>query len=106
MSSSELELITPEWPAPANVKAVITTRKGGFSQAPYDSFNLATHVNDDAEAVNKNRALLRETLQLQQEPVWLHQTHSDKVVEANNYIAGEAADACFTTQANKPCVVL
>jgi len=100
------EFISPEWPAPANVKAVITTRKGDFSQAPYDSFNLATHVNDAAEVVLKNRTLLKETLQLQQEPVWLHQTHSDKVVEASKYISGEEADASFTSEINKPCVVL
>jgi polyphenol oxidase len=106
MSESELELIKPEWPAPANVKAVITTRKGGFSQAPYDSFNLADHVGDDSEAVAKNRALLKQALQLEHEPVWLKQTHSDKVVDAAHYVAGDEADACFTSEPNKPCVVL
>ena len=28
--------ITPEWPAPANVRAFITTRSGGVSAAPRD----------------------------------------------------------------------
>ena len=42
-----LNIITPDWPAPANVRAAVTTRTGGVSRAPYDSFNLATHVDDD-----------------------------------------------------------
>lgn len=106
MSSSELELITPEWPAPTNVKVIISTRKCGVSQAPYESLNLALHVGDHPEDVIKNRELLKQAMQLENEPVWLNQTHSDKVVEASAYVAGEVADACFTSQINKPCAVL
>ncbi len=40
--------IVPDWPAPANVRAVCTTRAGGSSAAPYDSLNLGDHVGDDA----------------------------------------------------------
>lgn len=106
MTDSEINLITPEWPAPAKVKAAISTRYGGVSQAPYDSLNLATHVGDSADDVAKNRELLKQALQLENEPVWLNQTHSDKVVEANSYVAGDEADACYTSVVNKPCVVL
>lgn len=106
MSVSDLEFITPEWPAPANVKAAISTRKGGFSQAPYEYFNLADHVGDDSDAVAKNRALLKEALALGQEPTWLKQTHSDKVVDAAKYVAGDEADACFTSERGRACVVL
>src|SRR5690242_15503456 len=50
--------IMPNWPAPVNVKALTTVREGGVSIAPYDSFNLAMHVGDNAEAVLANRKKL------------------------------------------------
>ena len=43
--------IVPQWPAPANVRAVCTTRAGGVSVAPFDSLNLGDHVGDDPAAV-------------------------------------------------------
>jgi len=48
--------IVPDWPAPANVKALQTTRHGGFSVAPYDSLNLGLHVGDSPLVVNRPRA--------------------------------------------------
>lgn len=106
MTDRDINIITPEWPAPAQVKSAISTRQGGVSQAPYDSLNLATHVGDKAEDVARNRELLKAALQLDNEPVWLNQTHSDKVVDASVYVAGDEADACYTSVANKPCAVL
>ena len=50
--------IVPDWPAPANVRAVCTTRAGGVFAAPYDSLNLGDHVGDAPGAVAANRALL------------------------------------------------
>ncbi|MDD2948774.1 MAG: laccase domain-containing protein, partial [Rugosibacter sp.] len=46
--------ITPDWSAPKNVRALVTTRQGGVSAAPWTSFNLASHVGDDPAAVLKN----------------------------------------------------
>jgi YfiH family protein len=37
------------------VRAVVTTRHGGVSAAPYDSLNLGDHVGDDPAAVAENR---------------------------------------------------
>ena len=51
--------ITPDWPAPPNVKALFTTRNGGVSHAPYASLNLGAHVGDDTGAVEQNRAALK-----------------------------------------------
>lgn len=99
------ECITPDWPAPASVKAVVTTRKGGGSVAPYDSLNLATHVGDDPDTVAQNRELLKSALVLSAEPAWLQQTHSDIVVDAATYCGGDA-DASFSTEPGKACVVL
>ena len=47
MRSGDTGWIEAQWPAPANVRAVTTTRAGGCSAAPFDAFNLAMHVGDD-----------------------------------------------------------
>lgn len=73
--------LLPDWPAPATVRACITTRDGGFSQAPFDSLNLGDHVEDDPRAVAQNRQHLIARLQCQ--PAWLSQVHGSRVVEAN-----------------------
>lgn len=96
-------VIQANWPAPKNIKAFTTTRIGGVSKTPYDSFNLATHVGDDRKAVEKNRALLQTTLQLPNEPLWLTQTHSIDVVQAELQQAYVNADASYTRQKNIVC---
>ncbi|MDR0233455.1 MAG: peptidoglycan editing factor PgeF [Zoogloeaceae bacterium] len=78
------EFLRPDWPAPACVRALQTTRTGGVSAPPYDSFNLGLHTGDDPEAVRKNRARL--VAHLPNEPVWLEQTHSVDVL----FLSGEA----------------
>ena len=52
-------MITPEWPAPAGVHALCTTRAGGVSAPPYDSLNLGDHVGDDPQVVQANRQRLQ-----------------------------------------------
>ena len=39
--------IEADWPAPARVRTLATTRNGGVSQPPYASLNLGAHVGDD-----------------------------------------------------------
>jgi YfiH family protein len=94
--------ITPDWPAPQNVRALITTRIGGVSTGPYASMNPADHVGDDPQAVAANRALLRE--RLPSEPFWLKQIHGDFVAEAG--VGPVEADACISRVAEQVCVVL
>ncbi|WP_353571307.1 peptidoglycan editing factor PgeF [Candidatus Albibeggiatoa sp. nov. BB20] len=98
--------ITPNWLAPHSVKAFVSTRLGGFSQPPFDGFNLAEHVGDDAEVVAKNRALLAKQLHLPQEPHWLQQVHGIEAVAAEQVGQGYCADAIYTQQMNKVCVVM
>ncbi len=94
--------IHPDWPAPAKVRGLMTTRTGGVSAAPWASFNLGDHVNDDPAHVAANRALLR--AQVPAEPAWLRQVHSARVVEAGG---GEVeADACFSRTPGQVCAVL
>ena len=57
-------LIVPEWPAPANVRAVFTTRENGFSSGVYQGLNLGAHVGDAQESVEKNRRQLQQQLGL------------------------------------------
>ena len=101
---SELNFIIPNWPAPANVKALQTTRAGGVSHAPYVSLNLGAHVNDDAIAVVQNRQLL--SPYLPSEPVWVNQVHGIKVIDAAQSTCLQNADASFTTKANVVCVTM
>jgi YfiH family protein len=97
--------IVPDWPAPAPVKALMTTRRGGVSAAPFDSFNPASHVGDAPEAVAENRRRLRALLPA--EPLWLNQVHGIAVARfaAASSVAPEA-DACVAMQAGQICVVL
>jgi copper oxidase (laccase) domain-containing protein len=40
------------------IRRVITTRAGGVSAPPFDTFNLGDHVGDDPAAVAANRKRL------------------------------------------------
>ena len=95
--------IVPAWPAPARVKACITTRAGGVSVAPFDSLNLGTHVGDDPVAVKKNRQRL--VSQLGCKPAWLQQVHGLGVVEALPEMLAEA-DASWTATPGIACTVM
>ena len=95
--------LTPEWPAPANVRALMTTRQGGVSTAPFDSFNTATHVDDAPAAVADNRALLRQRLPA--EPFWLNQVHGNGVARFNQNLVVPDADASVAFEADQVCVV-
>lgn len=101
-----LEFIIPKWPAPPHVKAYTTTRHGGYSQAPYDGFNLADHVGDDLNMVTANRVLLSDTLKLPSEPLWLKQVHGTDTIAAEANPVGCVADAAYATTPEKVCVVL
>jgi len=98
--------ITPDWNAPANVRAVTTTRHGGISAGSYDSMNLALHVDDEQAVVIQNREILRETLQLPSEPAWLQQVHSTDVADLDQEHPTLCADGSTTTSRQKVCVVM
>jgi hypothetical protein len=99
------EFLWPNWPAPAGVHAAMTTRAGGVSQGPYASFNLASHVGDEAAAVSENRRRLRAALELPTEPAWLEQVHGIRVVVLPGPSPGPA-DAAVTYTPGNICAVL
>jgi YfiH family protein len=98
--------IQPNWPAPNNVRAFTSCRSEGFSQPPYDSFNLAQHVGDDKHVVNKNRLLLPNNKHF----IWLKQIHSNICVDLdmhrNDADATLQADACFSKRKSQVCAVM
>lgn len=98
------DFIVPDWPAPTNVKALVTTRGGGVSVGAYASFNLADHVGDDPQAVAENRRWLRDCLPT--EPLWLKQVHGVRCIEIEKNLAGVEADASWTDAAGRVCAVL
>ncbi len=103
---TEDSIIVPDWPAPASVRAVITTRwMPGNSLPPYDAFNLGLRSGEDENIVRANRALLERALQLPSSPRWLQQVHGDRSLRVTEEIfdVEQQADAVFTTQ---PDIVL
>ena len=89
--------IVPDWPVPARVRALITSRSGGSSTGPYASMNLGLRVGDDPDAVEANRRLLKHFLPA--EPRWLDQVHGATVVDAETVTHPVRADASVTRNA-------
>ncbi|GBG12902.1 laccase domain-containing protein [Novimethylophilus kurashikiensis] len=96
--------IVPEWPAPANVHALQTTRLGGLSRPPYDSLNLGSHVGDEPLIVERNRNLLNPYMP--SEPVWLEQVHGTHVVLAETAGCLPKGDACVARADNAVCAIM
>ena len=84
-----MDLIVPDWPAPAKVKSAQTTRHGGVSVGRYCCLNLGDHVGDSTAAVSKNRAWLRASLGLPSEPLWLNQVHGTQIVQVDGDATAE-----------------
>lgn len=77
---SQLRWLTPDWPAPDSIGALVTSRAGGYSDPPYDTFNLGTHVGDRAASVARNRRLLRSAVPGLKRLQWLNQVHGTRVI--------------------------
>ena len=91
------------------VRMVFTSRAGGASASPYDSFNLALHVGDDEAQVHANRRRLATILDLPEEHfVWMEQLHTNSVTVVDGPQADpvEATDALVTTQIGLALCVL
>ena len=101
-----MDVITPAWPAPANVVARQTTRHGGISIAPYTSLNFGLHVGDEAAVVEANRDTLRAALDLPNAPVWLEQVHGTQVLTLPSNSANRVADAVLTRTPGQVCTVM
>ena len=100
------EWITPDWPAPPNVRAFVTTRHGGVSSGEYATMNLGTRGGDEAGNVARNRLIVREHLPSM--PRWMAQVHGATVADLDRL--GEldvaTADAAVTSKPGTVGVVL
>ena len=82
------------------IRRVTTTRAGGVSAPPFDTFNLGDHVGDDPAAVAANRSRLAAALGLGDDSVvWMNQVHGDHVVVVDGPVEGviDKTDALVTT---------
>src|SRR5213076_862080 len=82
-----MELIRPDWPAPANVKALVTTRPFG-----------------DMAADAPGRASLR--AHLPAEPKWLRQVHGNEVIDADSARGHPQADAAVARRRGTVCSIM
>jgi YfiH family protein len=80
------ETIRPDWQAPANVRALVTTRALG---------DLKDEIS---------RAKLRALLPA--DPCWLRQVHGVEALDASRYAGPVQADASFTSRRNVVCAVM
>ena len=99
------QLIFADWSAPSTIVAFSTTRQGGFSAAPYASFNVGTHVGDDPVHVDANRAILQRKLPPNLRWQWLDQVHGTDVLELVDPSSALTADGLLTREKNLICCV-
>ncbi len=84
---------------PPRIRRVLSTRKGGFSAPPYDSFNFGLHVGDDPKSVARNRSRLANELGVTlADLVWMEQVHGRSVQVIDGPVDGpvEVVDALVT----------
>lgn len=84
-----MKFITPDWPAPACIKAYTTLRSGWEGPFQENSWEL-----------------LKTLLQLPSDPIWVEQTHSAIAIEAIPAHQAQIADATFSAKPNHICVIL
>ena len=101
-----MKLIAADWSAPKNIRAITTTRLGGYSVGPYAGLNLGDHVDDAPESVIKNRRQLVQELDLIKPPQWLNQVHGTEVIKAVGDGKTKQADACWTDEKDQSCIVM
>jgi YfiH family protein len=106
LSSASL-VLRPDWPA-QGVGALMSTRSGGVSAAPFDSLNVRDGIGDRPTSVARNREILGAMLGAP--PVWLDQVHGRSVARLGpeHGLLGAAtpvADASVTTQSGIACAV-
>jgi YfiH family protein len=83
----------------------MTTRQGGVSIPPFNSFNLGDHVGDAPESVAANRSILEKQIGVR--PVFLKQVHGMHCLQIDAHTSdGLEADACVTTDPNVACVMM
>lgn len=99
--------IAPDWRVDARVGALMSTRAGGVSAAPFDRLNLGRSAGDDRAAVDENRLRFAAALEGAR-PAWMSQVHGARVMRLSAAQAFTAleADAAITTEPGIACTVM
>jgi len=99
--------MTPEF-FPKNINVISTKRYLGEKPKNFlngfDTFNLADHVSDDLERIYKNRKKLVKFFNLNSEPRYLSQIHSDKCLRFDSSEC--EGDALYSNKKNEVCAIL
>lgn len=95
-----------QWATPSNIQFAMTTRRGGVSSKPYDTFNLGEHVHDSLVIVKQNREILNSQLSLPSAPLYLHQVHGNKVIHSRDYFPGVEADAIVCDERKRVLAIM
>ncbi len=98
--------IVPEWPAPARVRAFVTTRHGGVSRGEHGTLNLGSRCGDEPAAVARNREIVR--AHLPSAPRWMVQVHGNEVADLDIYRENDVpkADAAIASMPGRVATVL
>lgn len=96
--------LVPDWPAPARVRAFVTTRAGGVSEGEHASMNLGLSSGDRAEHVERNRAIVR--AELPADPRYMRQVHGIDVAEMDAAAGAITADGAVTGRPGTVATVL
>lgn len=111
----------PELFESCGIGIAFTERGGGSSEAPFDSLNLAGHVGDDPERVDRNRQALLESIgigMLYDSLTTAEQVHGMRRAEVGHELAGAGArvargeppvpgvDALWTRERGVPLLLL
>lgn len=102
-----MKWIEPDWPAPAKVRALSTTRDGGVSEGVFAGLNLGAHVGDEPARVETNRARLQQAASIPGTLNWLNQVHGTAVHHvSSDYGCAPDADAACARDAGQACIVM
>jgi YfiH family protein len=97
--------LIPDWPVGARIGALMTTRAGGVSAAPFDTLNLGRSAGDDPMAIEENRRRFESALGVPTH--YLKQVHGAGVVRLRHDAPGPfEADAAITTEPGLACSVM
>jgi len=100
-----MECLIPEWQVDTRIRALMTTRAGGVSAAPFDSLNLGRSAGDDHAAVDENRRRFEAALGVPTR--YLSQVHGIRVERLSHAAQRPCeADAAITTDAGLACTVM
>ncbi len=100
-----MDSVEVNWPAPAWVRTLSTTRQGGISEGPWTSLNLGDQCGDLPEHVQANRRRVSQAMGM--DPLWLKQVHGKDVVCCDVDTVGvPTGDAAVTFLLHRPVGVL